>query len=621
MDINSIDEMEDVEHVGFDDFDDEPFQQPLTSGELTRTDKSPEGVVIYPHAYSVRFKVTLEESELLPKLAEVGVPTDWKNSILKTGKGRSQMRGSAWLTHRAPRGQKSALARLNQELKTRLYALSFEEGESCWYVDMAGVRWEDTTKLLEGVLELSKHEYSLAYYRAAERYIVLSPPEAQRLARLVNERVPPPIKGRNQRKKVLVSHELPPIKIRHRAKAYPELKVYRIEPGATCDYRVEVRLQARRSSRGEFAAKDVATLDALLLDLVREHNLQTVLKPNRWEPRTPRSRVEQGSVDRSMSKLPLKAWQGRRMEPSEIRARLKCHSPHTFFCFANERNDGAITPSPRVRTSRPPKTSSPSNETECWKLISGGLNKTSHYPWSDGVNEVNAPLPPSSSVYASMVREALAPGLLSEVILDPERSPRDLMNELVRQAGNRKLGVRAYAREEANGGPDTWHSVHEMVFQHPSGVDDEVTVFFVDTSVAGAAFPPEVLFEDAVENEPASRECEADQTHYVPSILGAVFYDMLKGIREACEALGYTAIFVTTDFRSFGAEGELKPRHFFTDARVRSLLGDAGRYWCHQRYRVEERGGRASRVIAIKDGLEGRVGRQVTGPASMPSVA
>ena len=67
-----------------------------------------------------------------------------------------------------------------------------------------------------------------------------------------------------------------------------------------------------------------------------------------------------------------------------------------------------------------------------------------------------------------------------------------------------------------------------------------------------------------------------------------------------------SVVLVTTDLRKPTAHGEMRKTHYYTDARVRSLLGDAARHSCHLRYRVEP-----NAIVTLKDEAEGKTGRRL----------
>lgn len=78
-------------------------------------------------------------------------------------------------------------------------------------------------------------------------------------------------------------------------------------------------------------------------------------------------------------------------------------------------------------------------------------------------------------------------------------------------------------------------------------------------------------------------------------------------LRDLAEKGGLGIVLVTVDFRSPAAFGEMRKTHHFTDARVRSLLGDAARLHAHQRHRLEPGGA----VVTLKDEVEGKTGRRL----------
>ncbi|MFI5299363.1 MAG: hypothetical protein ACHREM_14810, partial [Polyangiales bacterium] len=81
-----------------------------------------------------------------------------------------------------------------------------------------------------------------------------------------------------------------------------------------------------------------------------------------------------------------------------------------------------------------------------------------------------------------------------------------------------------------------------------------------------------------------------------PRAVGVWLWSLLQALRTVCEESGLNVVLITVDARRDVDSGLLRRSHYFTDARVRSFIGDAGRYWAHQRYIVED-----GRVVAIKD--------------------
>jgi hypothetical protein len=68
---------------------------------------------------------------------------------------------------------------------------------------------------------------------------------------------------------------------------------------------------------------------------------------------------------------------------------------------------------------------------------------------------------------------------------------------------------------------------------------------------------------------------------------GAWLWETFEGLRRLGEETGLRVVAVTVDGRPEHGRGDLLRTHFFRDGRVRSHVGDAGRYHAHQRYLVE----------------------------------
>jgi hypothetical protein len=102
--------------------------------------------------------------------------------------------------------------------------------------------------------------------------------------------------------------------------------------------------------------------------------------------------------------------------------------------------------------------------------------------------------------------------------------------------------------------------------------------------------------------------------------MAANLWELLKYYRQCVEVTGDLVVLFTVDHRPDSGRGEMRPSNFWTDARVRTFIGDAGRYWCHQRYLVEytqtftlrDSIQRLSQITLFKDEAEGLVGRQLS---------
>ena len=84
----------------------------------------------------------------------------------------------------------------------------------------------------------------------------------------------------------------------------------------------------------------------------------------------------------------------------------------------------------------------------------------------------------------------------------------------------------------------------------------------------------------------------------------------LERLRDVCEADGVRAIVISEDARPDHGRGPWRASHRCRDSRVRSTIGDAGRYACHLRYLVEsDERGTITDIVMIKDKAEGLPGR------------
>jgi hypothetical protein len=197
-----------------------------------------------------------------------------------------------------------------------------------------------------------------------------------------------------------------------------------------------------------------------------------------------------------------------------------------------------------------------------------------------------------------------------------------------------------------SGRPDTWQSVIEATHRFPVGeapIDtlivpiDVTAVFDISSAIVGGEepwfgpeepwfgpdgelvgdldklFPPpanhgdggelprfgpdgelvgdlDKLFQDGP-LAPLANHDGRDTTHKAMGahkVMGAWLFDTFKELRNLGERTGLRVVVVTCDDRpDHGRAPCLLKAHYFHDSRVRSFIGDAGRYYCHQRYLVE----------------------------------
>jgi hypothetical protein len=566
------------------------------------------GVLVYTHGCSVRVEINLEAANAIDALTrcgwnEVASPSIWKSSNPAPGTTRFVMRGSKWLDERAPGNAKLALVGRNREWKTRIYSLAVERKNDAFHVDLQVVRYADIRKFMEEVLGLAANDYEIAYFRTVERFIVLPPHEAFRLAEGLSA-TPSSGRGRLARKRYLAKDIEVPIIVRKRAKATANLVVYRIDRGATAAYKVEVRLRGQRRDRGQFHETDIEKLDGVLLDLVQRHDLHPIPKPARWEPRSFTTTLERGAFDPSMKRLPQRAWRGTQISRQLKQTVENCHTPSLVRWVACPRDSDAFPPSTRIRSDITPSVGSVdavdapdstiknvnTNFTNIWKCVAGKSFEVTRYILENhGDADVHhaAARDPWKRIADDIAHSRL---YLHEVLLDPEQSPGPLLHALVGGALG-KIGVAALCAVDFSGDPDTWRSVCDATMTHPfEEADVDTFVIVIDPSavddVASAVIGNDT-FQWGPLMPPASVATGMDPLQTLFKATGAWLAGLFQELRRHGEETGVRYVIVTCDARPAHGRGALQRSHFFRDPRVRSSIGDAGRHYAHMRYLVE----------------------------------
>lgn len=608
------------EEVDLDDWEaDEAPEPTLTDG--------PDGQVrIYRHGYSVR--VELGGVHEIPRIC---FESGWKGRDTKKGV-RFVMRGSTFLTGRKPQGTKTPMAEFNKKHKSVVYSLAVESVETevedrpMIFVDIQGTRYADVDYLMKEVLSAS--EFHVAHHRVAERYIVLSPFDASILAGALQEQ---PCRGRGRiaRKYNLIRDREIPITVRKRTKVTAKLNLYRIDRGATWVYKLEISLRGRTRDRRHFFDEDIARLDAILQDLVKEHGLNPLPKPSRWEPRDRKARVERGGFDPILRSLGQKAHTGYALRPELIHTVEKCHTLGAVDWAFSSDLTGAYPSPARIRSSELSDSQSPHR---------------SLLP-RDGYQAIGHEL-------------SRLPGCLSEVIIGPDDDPVRVVRAL---AEYQDVSLSVLSAQDSQGNADTWGSILQLLDQYPlheerevdvhvividtnasQAVEDAVVQWEADPSLDDEGPPdpePEVDPMPSLDSDEATWDAwmergfnsqvkgtptwsrpgplcrpfssyEPDPTDRRPKALAAYLWGTMREFRQVAEETDVKFLVITVDCRPDHAYGPLRASHRFRDARFRSHIGDAGRYWCHQRYRLEGNW-RKPTVVALKDMAEGLTARRL----------
>jgi hypothetical protein len=606
-----------------------PVSASCIEGRTITDGIDPGKVVIYPHGYSLRIKVHLDKADAEVALGRCGwSPTAsakvWTAYTPRGGKRRWVMRGSAWLTQRAPSNLRLPMARANQTWRTRIYSLGIEECGTGYALDLVGVRYRDIDRFMREVLQVPEDMYEVDYYRKAERYLVLSAHDAHRLAEDLGGQ-PVAGRGRLSRKRFLLKDHEVPVTVRRQTQMMATVTIYRIDRGATSQFKCEVALAGKRRDRQQFHEPDIERLDKILLGLVDDLHLAPTYKPARWEPRNFSAPIELGRFDPLIRQLGQKAWRGRSVAKGLRDLVKKCHTPDALVLVENRVAVGTYLPGTCIRTNLQTASTSLSTtevpegitrrrrswtreegkgfDVSSWingsKKRSGGNRASSREPvtWKKG------------GAWKAIAEEVgKLRGHLIEVILDGNQDPGPLIQAVGKHSGG-KVGLSALCGTYDGGKTgDTWYSVKMAMLDYPVVDNIDTWVMVVDVSSVQA-----IIRHIHIIMSTMSPGWDPNRWGVFPWkawAVGAWLWEAIEGLRDLCERENFKVVLVSTDLRPRHGYGPLHKSHYYKDTRMRSWLGDAGRYLTHQRYRVElGEDGWPDRVVAVKDEAEGLVGR------------
>jgi hypothetical protein len=356
----------------------------------------------------------------------------------------------------------------------------------------------------------------------------------------------------------------------------------------------------------------------MLLDLVDKYDLHPIPKPARWEPRTFTTAAERGPFEPHLQRLPQRAWRGSKVSKAAKTVVAKCHTPSWVRLVVGAEKSGTLRRRPRIRTNL----SSGSSGSTTWVATDATDSTGTRY---ERVGQAHRETRTRSRTpWTAIVRDIARSSLyLSEVVLDHEQSPRPLLDALA-NGDLGTIGVGALCAVGGSGNADTWLSVIEAVNTYPiEGRDVKTLVLAVDPSavldVADAVVKVNELALGSDGRIDAHTEMSWEPGPLVPPVpdfdpmplwwraTGAWLFDLFGQVRLHCEQTRLRVVVITADARPDHGRGPLRRSHFFRDGRVRSIIGDAGRYYCHQRYLVEttiKRRMKAAYTERVKDGDE-----------------
>jgi len=547
---------------------------------------------LYSHGYALRVIVRATRDKALAALEKIDwAPdsSDWRAGKLKHCR-RWILRGSTFITHRKPRNERLPMAQFNSASKTNLYSLMIDDDGEEIALIFHGVRRSDVETVLCNTMGLGGADYYVAHYTALERYFVLGPREALRLAAELGGEATNG-RGRAARKQYLLRDLEVPIVVGERARRTAKITIYRLRGGATAQYKVELRLKGRSRDRMQFSESDVPKLDAALEHLIEAHGLTPVSKPARWEPVTANSWRRDGRL----AVIGQSAYRGRAVDQERSRLAEACHTP--CLAFLTGFRVGSLTSVyPKYIRNSDPSRSTPES------LPSDAHPPRRHRAWRSLAGDIGR-----------------YEGYLSEVILDANQDPAPFIEALIEDQGE-AVGVGMITYAPADGHADSWGSVTRLAAHHPVIDETQVLVVVVDfsctLSIESAMFSP--IGDSLTESVPGPLYPPYWQQSWgLPpweKALGPLMAPTFSGWRETAETTGMRIVTITTDLRPAHGRGELLKTHRFRDGRVRSHVGDAGRYYAHLRYLVDsDVNGRPVKITMAKDEGEGLPGRVIWG--------
>lgn len=355
----------------------------------------------------------------------------------------------------------------------------------------------------------------------------------------------------------------------------------------------------------------------MLVDLVREHRLNPVAKPHRWEPRDRNAAVERGPFDPILRLIGQKAHTGYALDDDVLRTVGECHTPGLVETVFSSGTPDAYPPPARIRTERASETPDPRVPETFERVTHGTPFEPAVYARSS-VTRTEGSSKPSNADEAVAHEVAVLPGCLTEVVLDAEQDPSQLIRSLAKY---QPVSVAVICSVDAAGLPDTWRSTLDLAEQHPLREDDHdsLLVVVIDVSAALDIDDAVSIFDhETIDLRPGPLRRRfgsngADPMAVRGRALAAHLWPLLRDLRESCEQHDQKVLLVTVDDRPHHALGPLQKSHRFRDARFRSHIGQAGTFWPHVRYRIgRDRTRRGQRTVTvIKDQVEGCTGRML----------
>jgi hypothetical protein len=541
------------------------------------------------------------------------------------GGSRWQLRSSAWLTGRRA-SRSTGLGRRNVRWGTAIASLNVQRGKDGWALDIETVRRSDIPTLLGGVLDLEPEQWKVAYFRRLERFVCLASRDAYALAKFLDLRHEP-VRGerdgdkRSFRKAHLVrpAEWMIPVTIRTRSRTNVEVALYQVANGATAGtWKLEARLQ-RKTNQLPFDEGDgQRALDQVLDNIIGKYDLDTISKPARWEPR---SSIDSRRTVGDMAGLPMASWRGSEPAAGKFDTPLPAGAPFDDLCLVRSNGQSpqgfqplggrAVQGAPAglggISSHQRSDDALPQTGIEnLYQEERGGSSRGNTRSGSGSTSSMPSP-------YRQLLSRR---GSLVEIIHSKDDDPVFIADRVIEEMGTAGIIFSVSVLTSKTMASEIRRNLHisEWLVGHPLHPDvgtmadetwapdlrEHVLLIAVDERLlvrASVPVPLDAAGDLDVEAEAKIIEAmdfEADHrplARRMQERLSSFFH----GLRVMCERTGLRVVLLSPEARPVGQSQA-------ADRDLRSLAGDAGRFYAHLRIYWP----RGSRVVEVwKDEVEG----------------
>ncbi len=583
----------------------------------------------YMHGNGVRFWIAPNNDrtwELVRQVLPVPLPdresdSNWVYSSAPWGESYIA-RGSSSATGRSKSKGTRCLGRLNRRWKGHIVEFQVHRTADGIFLSIRGTdlgNVDRVRQLFAMVLGLPPGEVE---FRSAEWYVVLSPRDADKVPPLYNAGPPFQGKGRHARKRYLLRHVLTGVPLNRSARTDVEIVLYTIVPGATMQYRLEVRIHGRSRTRRLFTLEESCrVLVPILSDIVSRAGVTPLRKPKAWCPILPEDSLDDMEFDAFLQLVPRVLKRARKPPETEL------HTPHlleiasppaTMRVSSSYAHISPASPGPSpsappsVPGARSPLHLGGSALVDPFSLqvpsqsdpdtLKGPVlslpNSPGSHPTSPNRSPKESPiLDGTVAALVSDIRDLPIRGTLIELSLPGEHLHLPVADRLRSLWGSRVFSSSLIFDESAP--PDGSSPVHSRFTSSdfPDLREGDLLVVRIPDSLGTQVRDWYRL------HEPDHGICrEKDRS---PKLLSAAVCPILRRLRELALATGCTVLVLSTDARTRILTAPPNKHERLSDACIRSSLGWAGEYYANVRYLLDVRTGDVSRLLVLKDQVDG----------------